>query len=392
MSGFSDAAGVGDFTIPVNEAEWQWIRERVAAYRWFEEPPNAGWQHGANRDYMQRLQAHWLERFDWPAAVAHLNRLPHLRIAVGEDGGQPFHLHAVHLRSSRPDARPLLIAHGWPGSILEFDAIIERLAEPEDPAQPAFHVVAPSLPGYAWSDRPSAPIGPREVARRYDALMLALGYDRYIYQGGDWGCVIGGWIGLDSARVEAIHLNGFGLRPADMAPTTPDEAAWLGKAVAMRDTETAYLQLQGTKPQSLGFAMMDSPMGVAAWFAEKFVGWSDVAGDSGRGDYTDPPFTMDQLLANIMIYLTTRSFLTATWIYRGMFLEGGFAMPAGRRVEVPTGVAAFPRDLLAFPPRAMVERGYNVAHWTTMPRGGHFASLEEPELFLADVRAFAAAL
>jgi microsomal epoxide hydrolase len=375
------------FRIPVNEPEVAWIRDRVAAYRWFEEPPNAGWRHGANRDYMQRLQDHWLNRFDWPAAVAHLNRLPHVRVAVGEDGGQPFRLHCVHLRSSRPDARPLLIAHGWPGSILEFDAIIERLAEPEDPAAPAFHVVAPSLPGYAWSDRPSAPIGPREIARRYDALMGALGYDRYVYQGGDWGCVIGGWIGLDSARVQAIHLNGFGLRPADMAPKTPEEGAWLQKAMAIREAETAYLHLQGTKPQSLGFAMMDSPMGVAAWFAEKFVGWSDVA-----GDYTDPPFTMDQMLTNIMIYLTTRSFLTATWLYRGMFLEGGFAMPTGRRVEVPVGVAAFPRDLLAFPPRAMVERGYNVAHWTTMPRGGHFASLEEPELFLADLRAFVARL
>lgn len=375
------------FTIPVNEAEVAWIRDRVATYRWFEEPPNAGWRHGANRDFMQRLQAHWLKGYDWAGAVAHLNRLPHFKVEVGEDGGNPFNLHCVHLRSSRPDARPLLIAHGWPGSILEFDAIMERLAEPEDPAAPAFHVVAPSLPGYAWSDRPSAPIGPREVARRYDSLMGALGYDRYIYQGGDWGCVIGGWIGLDSARVQAIHLNGYGLRSADMVPKTPEEITWLQKAVAVRDAETAYLQLQGTKPQSLGFAMMDSPMGVAAWFAEKFVGWSDVV-----GDYTDPPFTMDQMLTNIMIYLTTRSFLTATWIYRGMFLEGGFAMPAGRRVEVPTAVAAFPRDLLAFPPRSMVERGYNVAHWTTMPRGGHFASLEEPELFLADLRAFISGL
>lgn len=381
------AAPVMPFTLPVNEEECAWISERVAAFRWFEEPPNAGWRHGANRDYMQRLQAYWLNGFDWPAAVARLNRLPHVRVAVGEDGGKPFHLHCVHLRSSRPDARPLLIAHGWPGSILEFDAIMERLAEPEDPAAPAFHVVAPSLPGYGWSDRPSAPIGPREVARRYDALMLALGYDRYVYQGGDWGCVIGGWIGLDSPHVEAIHLNGYGLRSADMRPTTPEEGAWLEKAVAIRDAETAYLHLQGTKPQSLGFAMMDSPMGVAAWFAEKFVGWSDVA-----GDYTDPPFTMDQMLTNIMIYLTTRSFLTATWIYRGMFLEGGFGMPPGRRVERPTGVAAFPRDLLAFPPRTMVERGYNVVHWTTMPRGGHFASLEEPELFLADLRAFVGGL
>ena len=371
------------FTIPENEAEVAWVRERVAAYRFFEEPEGAGWQHGANRSYMERLRAYWLESYDWPAAVAQLNRLPHIRIEV-EPG---FHLHAVHRRSSRPGARPLLIAHGWPGSILEFQAIIDRLAEPEDARMPAFHVVAPSLPGYAWSDRPAEMWGPRRVAALYDRLMPALGYDTYVYQGGDWGSVVGGWLGVDSKRLDGLHLSGFGLRPADMHPDTAEDVAWLQKALKVRDAETGYLQLQGTKPQSLGFAMMDSPMGVAAWFCEKFVGWSDTEGRA-----IDPPYPMDWLLTNIMIYLTTRSFATATWIYRGMFIEGGFAIPQGRRVEVPTGVAAFPYDLLAFPPRPMVERGYNVVHWTQMPRGGHFASLEEPELFLADVRKFFASL
>ena len=371
------------FEIPVNPLEMALVRSRVGAFRFFEEPEDAGWKHGANRDYMERLRTHWLEVYDWPAAVARLNRHPQVRVDVG-DG---FHLHAIHRRSSRADAQPLLIAHGWPGSILEFDALIDRLAEPEDPAQPAFHVVAPSLPGYAWSDRPKNPIGPRGVAGLYDILMARLGYDGFVYQGGDWGCVIGGWMGLDSAAVTAIYISGFGLRPADMHPETPADTAWLQKALVTRDTETAYLQLQGTKPQSLGFAMMDSPMGVAAWFAEKFVGWSDVPGDC-----SDPPFDFDTMLTNIMIYLTTRSFLSATWIYRGMFLEGGFNIPEGRRIEKPVGVAAFPRDLLAFPPRAMVERGYNVVHWTDMPRGGHFASLEEPELFLADLRVFVAGL
>ncbi len=371
------------FEIPLHADEAAWIRDRVEAFRFFEEPEAAGWAHGANRAYMERLRRYWLDHFDWPAAVARLNRHPQVRVEI-EHG---LHLHAIHKRSSRPDARPLLIAHGWPGSIVEFDAIIERLGEPEDQSQPAFHVVAPSLPGYAWSDRPKNPIGPRGVARLYDLLMTRLGYDRYIYQGGDWGCVIGGWIGLDSNNVDAIHISGFGLRPADMSPKTAEDGAWLQTAMITRETETAYLQLQGTKPQSLGFAMMDSPIGVAAWFAEKFVGWSDVPGQSD-----DPPFSHDVMLTNIMVYLTTRSFLTATWIYRGMFLEGGFAIPEGRRIEVPTGVAAFPRDLLAFPPRSMVERGYNVVHWTDMPRGGHFASLEEPELFLADLRGFVAGL
>ena len=377
---------VEPFTVPVNAEEAAWIRERVAAYRFFEEPLDAGWRYGANRDYMERLRAYWLDTFDWPSAVARLNRHPHFRVEVG-DG---LRLHVIHRLSSRPDARPLLIAHGWPGSIVEFDALIERLAEPEVEDGPAFHVIAPSLMGYAWSDKPPAPIGPRAMAGLYDHLMGVLGYDRYVYQGGDWGCVIGGWIGLDSARVEAIHLSGYGLRSADMHPHTPEEVAWLMKAQKVRERETAYLQLQGTKPQSLGFAMMDSPMGVAAWFAEKFVGWSD--GGGGKAGYTDPPFSFDTMLTNIMIYLTTRSFNTATWIYKGLFDEAGFTIPDGRRIEVATAVAAFPHDLLAFPPRAMVERGYNLVRYTQMPRGGHFASLEEPELFITDLRAFAAAL
>lgn len=371
------------FEVPLNAAEAAWVRERVAAFRFFEEPEGAGWAHGANRAYMEKLRDYWLDGFDWPAAVTRLNQHPHVRVDVG-DG---FHLHAIHRRSSRPDARPLLIAHGWPGSVLEFTHIIDRLAEPEDPSMPAFHVVAPSLPGYAWSDRPKAPIGPRAVAGLYDRLMPALGYPRYLYQGGDWGCVIGGWLGLESSRLDALHLNGYGLRSANLSPETPEDIAWLQKAMAVRERETAYLQLQGTKPQSLGFAMMDSPMGVAAWFAEKFVGWSDTG-----GGVIDPPYSLDWMLSNIMVYLTTRSFLTASWIYRGMFLDGGFSMPEGQRVEVPTGVAAFPHDLLAFPPRAMVERGYNVVRYSAMPRGGHFASLEEPELFLADLRGFVAGL
>ena len=377
-------SAVEPFVVPVHADEAAWIRNRVASYRFFEEPTGAGWQYGANRDYMERLRDHWLGSFDWPAAVAGLNRHPHVRVEVAPG----LRLHAIHRRSSRPDARPLLIAHGWPGSVVEFDALVDRLAEPEVEDGPAFHVVAPSLCGYAWSDKPAAPIGPRAMARLYDRLMQVLGYDGYLYQGGDWGCVIGGWIGLDSPRVAALHLSGYGLRSADMRPTTAEETAWLAKARKIRDRETAYLQLQGTKPQSLGFAMMDSPMGVAAWFAEKFVGWSGRSG--GGPGYVDPPFSFETMLTNIMIYLTTRSFNTATWIYRGLFDEGGFTMPEGRRVEVPTAVAAFPHDLLAFPPRAMVERGYNVVRFTAMPRGGHFASLEEPELFLADLRAFAA--
>ncbi len=373
---------------PVHADEAAWIRDRVAGYRFFEEPTDAGWRYGANRDYMERLRAYWLDTFDWPAAVARLNRHPHFRVEVG-DG---LRLHVIHRLSSRPDARPLLIAHGWPGSIVEFDAIVDRLAEPEVEDGPAFHVVAPSLMGYAWSDKPPAPIGPRAMAGLYDRLMGVLGYDRYLYQGGDWGCVIGGWIGLDSARVEAIHLSGYGLRSADMHPDTPDEVAWLMKAQKVRDRETAYLQLQGTKPQSLGFAMMDSPMGVAAWFAEKFVGWADARRAARSGVHRSAVLVRHDADQHHDLSDDAQLQHRDVDLHRACSTRAASTIPDGRRIEVPTAVAAFPHDLLAFPPRAMVERGYNVVRYTAMPRGGHFASLEEPELFLADLRAFAASL
>ncbi|MFZ5609511.1 MAG: epoxide hydrolase family protein [Pseudomonadota bacterium] len=382
-------SAVEPFAVPLHEEEAAWIHRRVAAYRWFEEPADAGWAYGANQAYMKKLQGYWLEGFDWPAAVAALNRHPHYRAAVA--GG--LTLHFIHRPSPRADAIPLLISHGWPGSVLEFTHIIDRLAAPQDPAQPAFHVVAPSLPGYAWSDKPASPMGPRSVARLYDRLMTdVLGYSRYLAQGGDWGCLISAFLGLEAPAVRAIHINGYGLRSADMTPRDDAQHAWLARAGRLREQETAYLYLQATKPQSLAYAMMDSPLGVAAWFAEKFCAWGDKSGGDQKKGASDPPFSLDWLLANIMVYLTTRSFATASWLYRGLFAEGGFAMPPGKRVKVPVGVANFPKDLLAFPPRAMVERGYNVTHWTDMPRGGHFASLEEPDLFLADLRAFAQSL
>jgi pimeloyl-ACP methyl ester carboxylesterase len=369
--------------IPECPEEARWIMARVKAFRFFEEPDEAGWQHGANRDYMQRLRHYWLREYDWRAAVARLNRHPHVRVDMGEG----FHLHALHRRSARPDARPLLIAHGWPGSIVEFDAIIERLVTPEREDLPAFHVVAPSLPGYAWSDKPRNPVGPRATAVLYDRLMALLGYRDFVYQGGDWGSVIGGWMGLQSRNLAALHLNGYGLRSADLQPQTAEDRDWAARMQRRQKTEMGYFALQSTKPQSLGFAMMDSPMGVAAWFAEKFAGWA-----AQDRTVCDPPHDFDTMLTNIMIYLTTRSALSATWLYRGMILEGSTAMGPGQRVEVPTGVASFPHDLLAFPPRPMVERGYNVVHWTDMATGGHFACLEQPELFLADLRRFVAGL
>lgn len=394
-----------DFEIPLANEEVAWIKERVRAYRWTDEPSDASWQYGAGQAYLQRLQRYWLDHYSWRHAVAQLNALPHFRVNVG-DG---FHLHCVHRRSPNPHAIPLIISHGWPGSILEFTNIIEQLAEPKNPAMPSFHVVAPSLPGYAWSDKPSKPIGPRAAAKMYAALMRGLGYSQYLAQGGDWGSMVSAWLAIDDPACKALHLSGYGLSSHDSAPRTQVERVWQAEIKKRRRNEMAYLALQATKPQSLAFAMMDSPLGTAAWFTEKFRAWGDrdlsmersvTPPQSSTGEPRrepahepgDPPFSMDWLLTNIMIYLTTRTFGTATWMYRGMAQEGGFTMNAGDRVEVPTGVAHYPKDLLAFPPRTMVQRGYNVQYWANMANGGHFPSVEVPQAFVADLQAFAAAL
>jgi pimeloyl-ACP methyl ester carboxylesterase len=372
---------IQSFTVPTHDDEVRWIMQRVQEWRPFDEPVNAGWRFGANQNYMAKLREYWLKQYDWPRHVALLNSKPHFRAAVGG-----LNLHYVQVKSPRADSQPLLISHGWPSTVYEFWKILDDLANPADPAAPAFHVIAPSLPGYGWSDKPASPIGPRAIAKLYDQLMTdVLGYESYIAQGGDWGSLITGWIGLDSKHIRAIHLNGYGLRAANITPKDAEQIAWLKKAKAVRDAETAYLFLQATKPQSLGFAMMDSPMGVAAWLCEKFCGWSDTTGTT-----IDPPFALDDILTEVMIFLTTRTFATSTWLYRGYFEETPHTVPDGTRIEVPTGVANFPFDLLSFPPREMVERAYHVTHWTNMPRGGHFAAWEEPELFTADVQSFAA--
>lgn len=398
-----------DFEVPLAHDEVAWIKDRVRGYRWFEEPHEAGWQFGANQDYMRRLQQFWLDHYSWRFAAAKLNMFPHFKVDVGED----LLIHCIHRRAADPNAPALLLCHGWPGSVAEFTSVIERLAEPSDPNALAFHVVVPSLPGYGWSDKPRRPMGPRAIAVMYERLMQALGYSRYIVQGGDWGSVVAGWLGLEGDGCQALHLNGYGLRPEDAAPTSEAEHAWLHQQKQLRRAEMGYYHIQATRPQSLSFAMMDSPLGVAAWFAEKFAGWGDqdlseavtsaahpksetgtseAQADALKPLATDPPFSMEWLLTNTMIYLTTRSFNTATWLYRAAADEREHIMPVRARVNKPTAIAAFPKDLLTFAPRSMLERGYNVQRWTDMPRGGHFPSIEVPELFIEDVRAFAAAL
>ena len=378
---------VKPFKVRISDEKIDAIRTRVAAFPWHEMPDDGGWDYGTNLDYMKEFCNYWVTEFDWRKQETRINRFSHFTAPV--DG---VDIHFIHEKGSGPNPRPLIISHGWPGTIVEFLDFIDLLAHPEHhggTVDDAFDVVAPSLPGFGFSGRPPWPYGPRKMAAMFNSLMTdVLGYDRYIAQGGDWGGAISSWLGYDHApSCAAIHINILTMRHKD-GPQGAEEIAWAEQFEKDQIVQNGYRTQQATKPQTLSYAMMDSPVGVAAWILEKMHGWSDLT----QGDL-ESVYTKDQLLTNIMVYIVSRTFNTASWIYYGRREEGGRILSAeGKRVEVPTGCALFPEELLAWPPRSYVDRIYNVTQWTEMPRGGHFAAMEQPDLLIKDIRKFARSL
>lgn len=375
------------FAVQVPDQTLDHIRQRVADFPWHEMPDDGGWGYGTNLDYMKELCAYWVEEFDWRKQEERINRFSHFCAPV--DG---LDLHFIREKGSGPRPMPLMILHGWPGSIVEFLEVIEPLAHPErfgGSVEDAFDVVAPSLPGFGYSARPPRPIGPRRMAGLLNGLMAdVLGYSGYLAQGGDWGSAVCSWLGFEHAPpCQAIHINVLTMRHA-AGPKTEAERRWEERFNRDQLAEDGYRTQQATKPQTLSYAMMDSPVGIAAWLVEKFHSWSDI-----QGDDIESAHSKDALLTDIMVYITTRTFNTASWIYYGRREEGGRVLTADRRrVEVPTACALFPAEILAWPPRSYAERLYNVQRWTEMPRGGHFAAMEAPQLLVDDIRAFARSL
>jgi pimeloyl-ACP methyl ester carboxylesterase len=366
------------FTIAVPDERLALINAKVASFDWGALPDAGGWVSGVGLADLKRLVDYWRTRFDWRAQERRLNALPHFTTEVL---GRKLHFIHAQGNGSRP---PLLLLHGWPGSFIEFEALIAPLvADGHD-------VVVPSLPGYAFSGRPAAPIGPRRTGEIMHALMTELfGDTRYLVQGGDWGAAIGSWMAHDhSEAVAALHLNMVLLQAKDVSPKTPDELAWKARREKLAKEETGYAQEQGTRPQTLGIAMADSPVGVAAWILEKFGAWADVPHDEQGRPNLWQAFDEDTLLTNIMLYLVEGSFITSTWMYRGRVLEESGYFPSGSRIKVPTGVAAFPDPVFPPPPRSQARKTYNIVHWSEMEAGGHFAALEQPGLLLADMRRF----
>jgi pimeloyl-ACP methyl ester carboxylesterase len=372
---------VTPYTINVPDDVLRDLKERLARTRLPGEIENSGWDYGANLAYVRELVAYWRDRFDWRAQERRLNQLPQFTTNI--DG---LNIHFIHQRSPRPDAMPLVLVHGWPGSIFEFTKVIGPLTDPVKyggRADDAFHVVALSLPGFGFSDKPrDRGYSPEKMADIVAKLMNRLGYRRYGAQGGDWGGIITRLVAInDAPHVAGLHLNFCTAGPppgADpYAGVPPAEVKRFQERQAYMENERGYQQIQGTKPQTLGYSLDDSPAGLAAWIAEKFHAWCDCDGD------IEKRFSKDDLLTNITIYWATQTGASSTRIY----FENRVAKPNPARVTVPTACALFPKEITT-PPRTWVEARYNLTHWTEMPRGGHFAALEQPELLVDDVREF----
>jgi pimeloyl-ACP methyl ester carboxylesterase len=382
-------ADTNPFRIAVPDDDLDDLQRRLAGTRWPEPECVDDWSQGIPLEYTRELAAYWADGYDWRAREALLNRFDQFTTDI--DG---LDIHFIHQRSPHDDAFPLIITHGWPGSIVEFHKVIEPLTDPTahgGRAEDAFHVVCPSLPGYGFSGKPARTgWGIGKVAEAWETLMTRLGYDRYGAQGGDWGAAVtttigrGGDInhrsrnGGDINHCAGIHLNmPVAFPPAGMNKPTPEEQAALEAMEHYQKWDSGYSKQQSTRPQTLGYGLVDSPVGQLAWIVEKFWSWMDCDG------HPENVLTKDELIDNVMMYWATASAASSARMYWESFtFFGEFG-----RVELPTGIAAFPKEIFRAP-RHWCEAMYNVTHWTAMPRGGHFAAFEQPELFVDDVRAF----
>jgi microsomal epoxide hydrolase len=375
------------FRIAVTEEKLAWIAERVRSYPLHPTPSDEGdsWKYGVNTAWLQELCTFWLSSYRWRDAEADLNRYPQYRARV--DG---VDLHFVEVVGEAGGTRPLLLLHGWPGSFFEFWRVADQLAFPSKhggSSQDAFDLVIPSLPGYAFSGAPDRPVGARRTAALMDTLMGALGYDRYMVQGGDQGAIIASWLGHDHAeRCRALHVNLIGWRPTldDDGAANDEERAFVRRMLLAEIPDMAYALQHWTKAQTTALALRDSPVGTAVWLLDKFHDWSDL-----RRRSLEDVYGKADLLTCVMIYLVSDAITSSLWSYPAL-LEDRAWFADRPYCGVPVAMAKFPREVVGFtPPRSWVERYYDIRRWTEFEEGGHFAALERPAELLTDVRVFA---
>lgn len=375
---------VEPFRIEVSDEVLEDLRERLRRTRWPGEVAGSGWTYGTNLAFLKELVQYWIEKYNWRAAEARLNEWP--QFMSTSDG---LRIHFAQVRGRGPSPIPLIISHGWPGSFAEFLEVAGPLTDPAahgGSPDDAFDLVIPSLPGYGFSPDPNRPgVTPAVIADAFARLMTEdLGYARFGAQGGDWGSLVTSQLGYRHPdKVLGIHLNMLGARPftgPGTPPLTPDEDAMRQAARRWQDEEAGYQHIQGTRPQTLAYALTDSPAGLAGWIAEKFRAWTDCDGDIERA------VSRDFLLTNIMIYWVSGCINSSMRLYYEV-RHAPWLMKAGEMVTVPSGFAVFPKEITR-PPRSWAERAYNVHHWTELPRGGHFAAVEQPGLLVEDIRSF----
>jgi pimeloyl-ACP methyl ester carboxylesterase len=372
------------FAIRIPQPDLDELHQRLRRARWPDDDCNEDWRYGTNEEFLRSLVDHWLRVFDWRAAELQLNRLPQFTTDI--DG---FCIHFLHIRATGPSAGALVMTHGWPGSFVEMLKVAPYLTDPANHGlvgRLPFDLIVPSLPGFGFSSPPRvAGTDSREVAALWHELMSRLGFDEYHVQGGDIGAGVSSWLAwLYPQSVKAVHLNFLpgSYQPfvgEGASPLTPTETRWLESRAKWLDQEGGYSHLQGTKPQTLAYALHDSPLGLAAWIVEKFRSWSDCKGD------VLSRFTMDELLTNISIYWHSHNVASTLRIYKENRTRP-LSLALGERISPPLSFASFPKDICP-PPREWVARGYNVVNWEEMPSGGHFAAMEEPKLLATSIHA-----
>ena len=366
------------FTIAASDADLDDLKRRLRATRWPNPEPVDDWSQGIPLAYVQEVCEYWGEKYDWRAREAKLNEFPQFRTEIDGLG-----IHFIHVRSKHEGALPLVITHGWPGSVVEFQKVIAPLTDPTahgGDASDAFHVICPSLPGYGFSDKPQQTgWGTAKIGEAWAVLMARLGYERYVAQGGDWGSMVTTMIGIqDPDHCAGIHLNMpvVGPDPATMNDLTDQEKATLAALQHYERWDSGYSKQQSTRPQTLGYGLVDSPAGQAAWILEKFWAWTDCDG------HPENVLTRDELLDNVMLYWLPGAAASSARLYWESFSQMSMS-----DVEVKAGCSIFPKEIIRCSRRWAEKRFKQIVYWNDLDKGGHFAAFEVPDTFVGELRA-----
>ncbi len=374
-------SAIREFQINIPQQELYDLQRRLEQTRFPEAETPDDWSQGLPLEYAMQLRDYWRDTYDWRSRESYFNGFDQYLTEI--DG---LDIHFIHVKNSNPDARPLLVTHGWPGSVVEFHKVIKPLADPQahgGSAEDAFHLVCPSLPGYGFSGKPGTTgWGVDKIAKVWNTLMTRLGYDSYFAQGGDWGSAVTTAIGIQAAgNCTGLHVNMPIARATKAALENPDESdkRALAGAGYYQQWGAGYSKQQSTRPQTLGYALLDSPMGQAAWIIEKFFEWTDCDG------HPENALTRDELLDNVMFYWLTGSGASSARLYWESF-NRVFGGQGGNTVQLPTGCSIFPKEIVPTP-RSWAEQRYkNIVYWNELNRSGHFAAFEQPELFVGELR------